>query len=256
MLNTIERRHEIVQLIATKGKVTVPELAAHFSVSTVTIRSDLNELDQRGLIVRAHGGAMASSRLSKELSVNEKHDANQAVKQRLAVAVAKLIEDGESIILDSGTTTEEVAKSLAQHQNLVVMTNGLNVAQQLVSADGVEVRMTGGTLRKKSLSFYGRQAESNLQQFHFDKVVLGVDGLDLELGITTHFEYEAHLNRVMCEAARTVIAVTDSSKFARRGLHKILALDELDILVTDHGLPEDYRQAFTQAGVRLILVEQ
>ncbi|KKL51276.1 hypothetical protein LCGC14_2297100, partial [marine sediment metagenome] len=173
MLNTIERRHEIVQLVFKQERVQVPELAQLFGVSTVTIRNDLNELDEKGLLVRSRGGAVASNRLTQELSLKEKHDANRGIKERLGKFAASLIKDGESIILDSGTTTEEVAKNLTNHHGVVVMTNGLNVAHSLLNASSVEVLMTGGTLRKKSLSFYGRQAEQHLQQYHFDKLILG-----------------------------------------------------------------------------------
>ena len=255
MLNTIERRHEIVQLVFKQERVQVPELAQLFGVSTVTIRNDLNELDEKGLLVRSRGGAVASNRLTQELSLKEKHDANRGIKERLGKFAASLIKDGESIILDSGTTTEEVAKNLTSHHGVVVMTNGLNVAHSLLNAPSVEVLMTGGTLRKKSLSFYGRQAEQHLQQYHFDKLILGVDGFEKDIGITTHFELEALLNRVMCEVSREIIVVTDSSKFNRKGVHKIIAASEINVLVTDSGIPAEIKTALEDAGVRLHILD-
>ncbi|NMM40632.1 transcriptional repressor AgaR [Pseudoalteromonas arctica] len=255
MLNTIERRHEIVQLVYKQERVQVPELAQLFGVSTVTIRNDLNELDEKGLLVRSRGGAVASNRLTQELSLKEKHDANRGIKERLGKFAASLIKDGESIILDSGTTTEEVAKNLTSHHSVVVMTNGLNVAHSLLNAPSVEVLMTGGTLRKKSLSFYGRQAEQHLQQYHFDKLVLGVDGFEKDIGITTHFELEALLNRVMFEVSREIIVVTDSSKFNRKGVHKIIAASEINVLVTDSGIPAEIKTALEIAGVRLHILD-
>lgn len=255
MLNTIERRHEIVQLVFKQERVQVPELAQLFGVSTVTIRNDLNGLDEKGLLVRSRGGAVASSRLTQELSLKEKHDANRGIKERLGKFAASLIKDGESIILDSGTTTEEVAKNLTNHHGVVVMTNGLNVAHSLLNAPSVEVLMTGGTLRKKSLSFYGRQAEQHLQQYHFDKLILGVDGFEKDIGITTHFELEALLNRVMCEVSREIIVVTDSSKFNRKGVHKILSANEVNAVVTDSGIPVDIKTALENAGVQLHIVD-
>lgn len=255
MLNTIERRHEIVQLVFKQERVQVPELAQLFGVSTVTIRNDLNELDEKGLLVRSRGGAVASNRLTQELSLKEKHDANRGIKEQLGKFAASLIKDGESIILDSGTTTEEVAKNLTNHHGVVVMTNGLNVAHSLLNAPSVEVLMTGGTLRKKSLSFYGRQAEQHLQQYHFDKLILGVDGFEKDIGITTHFELEALLNRVMCEVSREIIVVTDSSKFNRKGVHKIISASEVNTVVTDSGIPADIKTALESAGVQLHIID-
>lgn len=202
----------------------VATLASQFDVSTVTIRNDLNNLDKRGLVVRSRGGAVTNNRIAKELSVKEKHCKHLTVKKQIGKVVAEIIGDNESIILDSGTTTEEVAKALYDHQNLVVMTNGLNIANELSGSDNTQVLLTGGTLRKKSLSFYGRQAEASLANLRFDKVILGVDGIDESAGLTTHFEQEASLNRLMCSISKEIIAVTDSSKFDRGGFHVISAL--------------------------------
>ncbi|PCK30768.1 transcriptional repressor AgaR [Pseudoalteromonas piscicida] len=254
MLNTIERRHEIVQLVGQVERVEVSELAEKFGVSTVTIRNDLNALHEKGLLVRSHGGAVASSKLTKELTISEKHDDHRQVKVELGKLVASLIGNNESIILDSGTTTEEVAKQLIQHEQLVVMTNGLNVAQALVSAESVDVLMTGGSLRKKSLSFYGSHAEEQLKQYHFDRLILGVDGLSVDVGVTTHFEPEAALNREMCKAAKQVIVVTDSSKFGRNGVHRIISCAEIDVLVTDSGIPDDIYQQLVAAGIEVHLI--
>ncbi len=254
MLTTIERRQEIVEQTNKEGKVDVGELAEKYQVSTVTIRNDLNSLDKKGLVVRSRGGAVINSRIAKELSVKEKHCEHLSVKQKLAVVAASLISDGESIILDSGTTTEEIAKQLHNHSNLVVMTNGLNIAAELAAIEETEVIITGGTLRKKSLSFYGRQAESSLMNLRFDKVFLGVDGIDEKAGLTTHFEQEANLNRMMCDISKEVIAVTDSSKFNRNGFYIISSLDEIDTLLTDSRIPQSYIDYLEEKRINLIIV--
>ncbi|MFC6634855.1 transcriptional repressor AgaR [Microbulbifer taiwanensis] len=253
--NTIERRHDIIQTAADAGRVQVPELVEKYGVSAVTIRGDLNYLHKKGLLVRTHGGAVASNRVSQELSVQEKVTEHLDIKRRLAEAAVSEIREQDTIILDSGTTTAEIARRLRDFERLLVMTNGLNVAQQLLDAEGVEVLMTGGTLRKKSLSFYGRPAEEMLRCYHFDKVFLGVDGIDFQGGITTHFEYEANLNRLMCKVARQVIAVTDSSKFNRSGVHKICDFADIDILITDAGIPHAFHQAIADAGVEVVIVD-
>ncbi len=254
-MNTIERRHDIVQMALDIGKVQVDDLVKKYGVSAVTIRADLNILDQKGLLVRARGGAVASNVITQELSIDEKHSEQLAVKRKLAEIACKYIHEGDTILLDSGTTTAEIARCLHHFKRLVVMTNGLNVAQNLVKAEGVEVLMTGGTLRKKSLSFYGRQAEESLQRYHFDKVILGVDGFDFHVGITTHFEYEAILNRLMCDVAKEIIVVTDSSKFNRSGVHKIRSFGDIDILITDEGIPDTFAQSLENDGVRIVIAK-
>lgn len=255
MLNTIERRHEIITQVNKLGKVDVAVLAKEFMVSTVTIRTDLNELDKKRLLVRSRGGAVVISKMTKELSVKEKQCENLHVKEKLAQAVVKLINNNESIIIDSGTTTEEVAKLLRSHENLVVMTNGLNVASELAHFVDTQVLMTGGTLRHKSLSFYGRQAEASLNNLRFDKVILGVDGIDELSGITTHFEHEATLNRIMCDVAKEVIAVTDSSKFGRNGFHVIAPLNAIDTLITDSNISPAYKDYCESQHIKLIIVD-
>lgn len=252
-MNTIERRHEIVQLTLKQGKVAVADLADIYQVSEVTIRADLNYLHNKNLLIRSRGGAIARNAVPKELSLNEKHCAQIDTKRRLARLACQQINEGDAIILDSGSTIAELANCLHAFERLVVMTNGLNVAQNLLSAPGVEVLMTGGVLRKTSLSFYGRQAEDSLERYHFDKAFLGVDGIDFNSGITTHFEYEAMMNRLMRRVAKEVITVTDSSKFNRSGVHKICGLAEIDVLITDSGIPDAFAQTLERNGVKLII---
>ncbi|WP_206483438.1 transcriptional repressor AgaR [Thalassotalea sp. G2M2-11] len=252
-MNTVERRHDIVQLTLKQGKVSVNDLAGNYQVSEVTIRGDLNYLNSKNLVIRTRGGAMARKTVSKELSIVEKHCARIDIKRKLAVLASQQINEGDAIILDSGSTIAELANCLHSFDRLVVMTNGLNVAQNLINAPGVEVLMTGGVLRKTSLSFYGRQAEDSLERYHFDKAFLGVDGIDFNSGITTHFEYEAMMNRLMRRVAKEVITVTDSSKFNRSGVHKICGLAEIDVLITDSGIPDAFAQTLERNGVTLIV---
>lgn len=147
-LNTIERQQEIVRLTQQQGKVSVTELANRFGVSEVTIRSDLAVLDQKQLLVRSRGGAMVNSDLIRELSLKEKGHCYSALKQELGKVAASLVNDGDRLLLDSGTTTQQVAANLLEHQDLIVMTNGLNIATELARSDDVEVMLTGGLLRK------------------------------------------------------------------------------------------------------------
>jgi len=207
--------------------------------------------------VRARGGAVASNRLTRELSLQERHKDNLSVKRRLGRAVADLIgNDVRTIALDSGTTTEEVALCLLDHRDLTVVTNGLNVAAALARARHIEILVTGGILRTRSLSFFGKHAEDGLRHIHFDKLVLGADGIDTGVGVTSHFAQEASLSRRMCNMASEIILVADSSKFGRRCSHIICRFDRIDTLVTDAGIPRDIVRQLAHEGVNLHIVDE
>lgn len=257
MKSAVERRMEIVNVVNQEGKARVEDLAAKFGVSSVTIRSDLSFLEKNGYVVRSHGAAIPNVGMIAELTVHEKRRQNAGIKSLIGNEAAKLIESGDTVILDSGTTTFEIASSLKSRtlENVVVMSNGLDVAMELASVPGVEVLMSGGVLRKNALSFSGSQAENSLKNYRFDKVFLGVDGIDLRVGITTHSEQEASLNRLMCEISGQVIAVADSSKFGLRSCHMIREFGDIDILVTDSNIPEDYLQGFKDMKVEVIIVD-
>lgn len=257
MKSVIERRMDILTVVNQNDSVRVEELASMFDVSSVTIRNDLNFLEKTGYIVRSHGVAIPKKGMMAELSNSEKKLKNSDIKTKIGLEAAKLIINGDAIILDSGTTTKQIAETLStrENENILVMTNGLDVAMQLVSAAGVEVMMTGGILRKNALSFSGKQAEETFKHFHFSKLFLGVDGLDLNVGITTHNEQEAILNRVMCKHANQIIAVTDSSKFGKQGCHVIRHFSEIDILITDSGISDEYLTTFQQKNIEVIIVD-
>ncbi len=155
MKAAIERRMEIFNIVTQQGKARVEDLAERFNVSSVTIRSDLSFLEKNGYIVRSHGSAIPNTGVIAELTVHEKRRRNSGVKSLIGQAAAKLINSGDTVILDSGTTTREIAANLRSVENVVVMTNGLDVAMELASAPGVEVLISGGVLRKSAMSFSG-----------------------------------------------------------------------------------------------------
>ncbi|HCB1679908.1 TPA: DeoR family transcriptional regulator [Citrobacter braakii] len=256
VIGTSERREQIIQRLRQQGSVQVNDLSLFFGVSTVTIRNDLAFLEKQGIAVRAYGGALIceSNTLVVEPSVEDKSSLNTAVKRSIARAAAELIKPGHRVILDSGTTTYEIARLMRQQTNVIAMTNGMNVANALLEAEGVELLMTGGHLRRQSQSFYGDQAEQSLQNYHFDMLFLGVDAIDLERGVSTHNEDEARLNRRMCEVAERIIVVTDSTKFNRSSLHKIIDTQRIDMIIVDEGIPEDSLEGLRKHGIEVVLV--
>ncbi|MRS14475.1 DeoR family transcriptional regulator [Enterobacteriaceae bacterium RIT691] len=255
---TSERREQIIQRLRQQGSVQVNDLATAFAVSTVTIRNDLAFLEKQGIAVRAYGGALIcdSPLPSGEPSVEDKSTLNIALKRSIARVAADLIQPGHRVILDSGTTTFEIARLMRQHSDVIVMTNGMNVGNALLEAEGVELLMTGGHLRRQSQSFYGDQAEQSLQNYHFDMLFLGVDAIDLERGVSTHNEDEARLNRRMCEVAERIIVVTDSSKFDRSSLHKIIDTPRIHMIIVDEGIPTESLEGLRRHGVEVVLVKQ
>ncbi len=254
---TSERREQIIQRLRQQGSVQVNDLSTLFGVSTVTIRNDLAFLEKQGIAVRAYGGALIcdSNNSGIEPSVEDKSSLNTALKRSIARAAVELIKPGHRVILDSGTTTYEIARLMRNHTDVIAMTNGMNVAKALLEAEGVELLMTGGHLRRQSLSFYGDQAEQSLQNYHFDMLFLGVDSIDLERGISTHNEDEARLNRRMCEVAERIVVVTDSSKFDHSSLHKIVDTQRIDMIIVDEGIPVESLEGLRKSGIDVILVK-
>lgn len=253
--DTSNRRERIVALLREQGSVQIPALAERFRVSTQTLRKDLNFLDIKGICTRSSGGAiLRRAGLSPtEQAIEVKRTLFAEEKARIGRAAAALIKNDESVLLDSGTTALQVARHIEPGASLVVVTNDVGIMNELVTRENVQLVFLGGTLRRKNLSFYGTQTERALQDLHVDKLILAADGLDIEKGLTTHFEPEALLNRMMCRAASEIIVVADSSKFGRICLHKIIEPQGFSKLVTDTGIPESAREALTRIGVEVII---
>ncbi|QPF71492.1 DeoR family transcriptional regulator [Roseateles sp. DAIF2] len=253
MRNTSQRREQILQLLVQQGSVQVAELVAQLGVSSVTIRSDLATLESQGLATRNHGGAVLTRTPPAEHHIQAKDGLNVALKEDIGACAARLVQPGDNIIIDSGTTTMPLARHLRDARDVTVMTNGLNIAWELSRAEGVALMLTGGLLRKQALSIQGAQAEACLNAYNFDKLFLGVDGLDLQFGLTTHHEAEASLNHRMVERAKKVIVLADASKFGRVSLHRIALLDKVHTVITDAGIAAEYRDGLQRLGIELII---
>jgi DeoR family transcriptional regulator of aga operon len=251
--DTSERRQQISRLVKERGSVQVAPLAERFGVSMQTIRKDLRFLENRGVMERSYGGAISAEAVNVaiEPAVEAKRSSHADEKARIGRLAAAMVASGESIVLDSGTTTLQIAHHLADDEDITVLTNDLDILTVLAAKERLNVVMLGGMLRRKNRAFYGAQTVAALEDLRVDKLFLGVDGFDIGCGITTHHEPEAMLNRKMVEAARQVIAVTDSSKFGRVCLHRIIAVEDIHDLVTDASVPEDVRSASDRLGFRI-----
>ncbi len=253
MLN-LERHTKILELIGERGKVEVSELSRLFRISEVTIRNDLKDLHKRGLVRRAHGGAVRVETVSVDASLQVKALQRAEEKQRIGAAAAALIKDGDSIILDSGTTTQQIARQIKGRKDLTVITNGINVAMELLGANDIRLVLLGGMVRQNSYSAVGHFTEDMLRQLSADKLFLAVDAFDLDFGLSTPNPEESKVNQAMVQIAREKILVADSSKFGKRSLSRIVPLSVIDKIITDDSLAEDIKAELRARGVELTLV--
>jgi DeoR family transcriptional regulator of aga operon len=248
-----ERRMQILQILRSEGRAKVNELVRRFNTSAVTIRSDLNELDQRGLVQRSHGGAVIQDTVFRESPVQERIKSQSKEKQRIGAMAATLVREGETIILDSGTTTLEVARHLKNIPNLQVITNGVNIASELLGSRNTQIIMMGGTVRNDSASIVGRATEDMLEQFSADRLFLCGAGCDPDFGVSGTNLEETMANRAMLRAAREIIVVADASKFGKRSMSLIASFSEVDMVISDVSLPPELQDRIRSFGCKLIL---
>ncbi len=249
-----ERRHRILDLLTKQGRVTVDELASTFAISTATIRNDLTALAAMGALERTHGGALLS-RDNQDQPIAVKRTLHHAEKVRIAKEAVALIRDGETIILDSGTTTAEIAKQIRQLQlqSLNVITIALNIAVLLADVRGIRLIMPGGVLRPESNAFSGYMAEATIAGLRADTLFLGADALDPESGLMTPHLMEAQLNSRMIAISRQVVAVADSSKLMRRNVCLIGPVEQLHMLITDNAADPSVVAELRRRGVEVRL---
>lgn len=251
-----ERRRKILAMVEESGQVTITDLVSRLKVSAVTARGDLDALATIGAVVRSHGGAVRRQEPTRDYPVHFKAALHKAEKARIGRAAARMIQPNETIILDSGTTTVEIARHLkaANVQNVTVITNALNIATELSDAPGVSLIMIGGILRQISTSFVGPQAEHMLRELHAHRLFLAVDGLDLETGPSTPDILEAQLNGLMMEIALDTTVVADSSKLGRRSLSKIGGFERVNRLITDTHAPADFVKSLRSRNIEVVEV--
>lgn len=250
-----ERRRQILRLLREQDSVRVQRLAQRLGVSPVTIRLDLRVLADAGLVLRQHGGARLAQSAPPEAPLAEKRLQHRQRKQRIAARAAALVEAGDKLILDAGSSTLQLARLLPARGPLTVFTNSLPVAAELAHSAGIALIVSGGVLRRASLSLQGRQAEASLDGYVFDKLFLGADGIDAAFGLSTHDADDASLNARMAACARRVVVLADASKFGRICLHRICALKQVETIITDASLAPAVREQLAAQGITVIIAE-
>ncbi|MFD5812711.1 DeoR/GlpR family DNA-binding transcription regulator [Streptomyces sp. NPDC127038] len=250
----------LLELLLEQGRLDVEEAAARLEVSAATIRRDFDQLAEQQMLVRTRGGAVVHG-VSYELPLRYKTARHATEKQRVAKAVAGLITPGEAVGLTGGTTTTEVARALAVRPDLTsgspaltVVTNALNIANELAVRPQFKIVLTGGVARPQSYELIGPLADGVLKQVTLDVAVLGVVAFDAAHGAAAHDEAEAAVNRLLCERAERVIVAADSSKLGQRAFARICAAESVDTLVTDTAAAPETIERFEEAGVAVITV--
>jgi len=254
MISIAERHQHIITKVQQEGQVNVLNLCEELDVSSVTIRKDLKLLEDKGLLFRTHGGATLLNPYTVDRSVNEKEKIQATEKMRIGAAAARLLVPNDSIVIASGTTVLALAKSIQPKGGLTVITPALNVALELIRHPEVEVLQLGGLMRKSSSSVTGPYAEGILADFSCSKLFLGVDGIDLEFGLTTTNVMEAHLNREMMKISQKTIVLADSTKFGRRGFGRICGFEDVDHIITDRGVSEYIVKTLEGMGTKVTVV--
>jgi DeoR family transcriptional regulator, aga operon transcriptional repressor len=255
-----ERLNQLLELLAADGHVSVEDAAVRLDVSPATVRRDLDSLASQQLLTRTHGGAVSNS-TAYDLPLRYKTARNAEEKVRIAHAAADLVPIGSVVGLNGGTTTTEVARALAIRADLhsaddsasiTVVTNALNIANELTVRSRVKIVVLGGVPRAQSYELIGPLAIPVLNQLTLDIAILGVDAFDLARGASAHNEAEAEINARIAAQARRVAVVADSSKLGRSAFAQILPLSKVHILVTDSGADPALVQELTAAGIQVI----
>ncbi len=250
-----ERRAILIQKLNATGYVEASELAHQLGVSGITLRRDLEELEQEGLCVRVHGGAIRRDQgVTLELPYEIKKGQNLSEKRRIGEKAAEFVEPGDTIILDAGSTTYALANCLVGKKQIVVVTNDLYIAVKLAANPDIQLICTGGSVRPHVFSLQGSQTESFIRGLRVDKTFLGADAIHPDYTISNVNLDEAPIKQAMVRAAKQVFVLADSTKFQKTGFAKVCDLADIHTLITDKGLPRDRLQQYKSQGVMVVVV--
>jgi DeoR family transcriptional regulator of aga operon len=258
-LDRYARWNTLVELLTERGRITVEEAATTLRVSQATIRRDFDQLAQQQMITRTRGGAVANG-VSYDLPLRYKTAKHSAEKQRIGAAAAALVTPGTVVGLNGGTTTTEVARALAERAELAggdgaqltVVTNALNIANELLVRSRMKIVVTGGVVRPQSFELVGPLGDALLREIHLDLALVGVDAVDATAGAAAHHEGEAAMTRLMVDRADRVVVIADASKLGRRAFAQVCSIERVEVMVTDSGADPAAVAAFEAAGVRVV----
>ncbi len=252
----LERQKHIIEQIEKEESVKVIELSKTFNVTEETIRRDLEKLEKQGLLKRTYGGAVLIGDNVKEVEdtpFNTRVKQNITGKQKIALAVTKLLRENEVVMLDPSTTCLEIAKRIEKDKHLTVITNSISVLSELSSHESLNILSTGGTLRKRSLSLIGPTAKDNIRNYYADKAVISCKGADLYRGVMDSNELEIEIKKAMIECSKEIILAIDSTKIEKKSMYKLMDLKGIHYLVVDEPLPEKWLDYCEANGIQVII---
>jgi len=250
----VERQQSILDMLDKNHSIQVTDLVDLFDVSEMTIRRDLDMLERRGLLRRVHGGAVSNRGRSYEPPFMLRSSQYIEAKEGIGRAAAELVQNGDSIMLDVGTTTLEVARNLKDRQNLTVITPCFQIAALLVDHPDIRLILTGGILRRGELSLVGHLAERAIQDFYVDKFFMGVGGVDLKAGFSEFNLEDTLVKQAMLRQAKDITVVADSSKFGHVAFTAIAPLEAVNRIITDSGITPEIAVGIEELGIDLIVV--
>jgi DeoR family fructose operon transcriptional repressor len=248
-----ERKFQIVQYLQRNQRASVPELGESFNVSESTIRRDLKELEDAKMLKRTHGGAVSLQSANLEPGIQEKEDYFRMEKELIAQKAYQMISPGDTILLDSGTTTALLARELRQISDVRVITNSMIVLNELKDCRNIEISLVGGMLRQETMAFVGPMTEASLEMIRVDKVFMATNGIDLIEGITTPNMIEAATKRKMMDIGKEVILLADHSKIGKVSYAKVANLDRIHTFIVDEQAPEEFTSQLKKLGVGITI---
>lgn len=251
----IEERHQhILELLREYGRITVKDLCNQFKVSNVTIRNDLNDLERQGLLIRTHGGAMARENNSSELPFSVRMKKHSEEKQRMAKAAAGLINHGEAIFIDGGTTASVIRHYLTDKKDLTIITPSIEVISHLADHDALKIFVMGGFFKQESLSTIGASSANVIDNWNISKAFHGAYGFTVEHGLTDIDPGFIEQKRYIASKARINIGMIDSSKWGKVSLDTFLETKDIDIIITDKNIPKNMEKELKASNIDLIAV--
>lgn len=253
-MNVENRRSSILDILAQKGKVKVIELSKLFNVSEVTIRNDLADLDEAGLLERIHGGAVSTNKAYYRMSFHDRMKANEKEKRKIAAACAAMIDDGDTIMINSGTTTLFVVQELRNSKSLTIVTNCVSIAQEVINYDKISIILLGGNFNGQYQFTYGDDTLNQLKKYKADKLILSADGVNCKEGITTFHHFESEVNRQMISRVNKTIVVADHTKIGRSSFAYIDSIKNIDYVITNSNANADEVELLKENGIEVKLV--
>lgn len=250
-----ERQDEIARLVFDQGRVEVADLARRFAVTTETIRRDLSELDRQRIVRRVHGGAVAYQTVRHEPNLIVRDTQNAAEKRRIARRAIEELPGEGTILIDSGSTLSFFAELLPEDRNLTVFTNSIPVIQSLSASAAIEVNVIGGLLRKNTMAMVDATGVDMIRDLRVDALFISTDRVSVERGFTTPYRGEVAIKRAMIAAARRVVMLFDHAKVGNDQLYRFAAVEEIDTIVTDDGVPTSTIRALEQLGPQVICAD-